>query len=181
MTTTAIAWAIGILGAFAIVRRILLRRYFRRMGFAGGGWGHGFGRHGGGRFGKRSIGRSFWLRAIFTKLDTTPGQEREIRAAIEEMQERAIDAKKDMPEARTNIARALNADAFDTGALEAVNARVDATAEKMKDAFGSALRRIHGVLDPKQRQRLAEVIASGGFRSFGGPGQGGPYRMGEVL
>ena len=176
MTTTAIAWAVGIMGAFAIVKRIMLRRYFRRMGFAGGG----FGRHGG-RFGKRGIGRSFWLRAIFAKLDTTPGQEREIRAAIEEMQERAIDAKKDLPEARTNIARALNADAFDTGALEAVHARVDATSEKMKDAFGSALRRIHGVLDPKQRQRLADVIASGGFRGFGGPGQGGPYRTSEVL
>ena len=181
MTTTAIAWAVGILSAFAIVKRIMFRRYARRMGFAGGGWGQGFGRHGGGgRWGKRGIGRSFWLRAIFAKLDTTPGQEREIRAAIEEMQDRAVDAKKGMPETRTNIARAVGTDDFDMGALEAFNARVDATAEMMKDAFGSTLRRIHGVLDAKQRQRLAELIASGGFRGFGGPG-GGPYRTTEVL
>ena len=55
----------------------------------------------------------------------------------------------------------------------------------MKDAFASALKRIHGVLDPKQRERLAELVGSGGFGRWGrwgrGGGGGGPYRGGAEI
>jgi len=43
----------------------------------------------------------------------------------------------------------------------------------MKEALAGALRRIHAILDPRQRERLAEIL-SRGPRYRGG--WGGPYR-----
>jgi len=175
MALCSIAIAAGVVGVVALIRGLVFRRRF------GGGGGCGRGR-GFGRFGARhggGIGRSFWLRALYAKLDTTPGQEREIRAALEELRERAVDAKSDLPEARANIARALAGEEFDGSAFEAVSARVDATAEKMKDALAAALKRIHGALDAKQRERLAAIVGKGGFGRWGGGG--GPYRDGAML
>ena len=170
MALCSIAVAAGILGVVMIVKRLVFRRRFGHLAFAGGPCG------GGGRFGGHSggIGGSFWLRALYAKLDTTPGQEREIRTALEELRERARDAKSDLPETRSNIARAIAGDTFDDSAFEAVSARVDATAEKMKDAFVSALKRIHAVLDGKQRERLADLVGKGAFGRWARGG--GPYR-----
>ncbi|HSO31640.1 MAG TPA: periplasmic heavy metal sensor [Labilithrix sp.] len=163
-------------------RLVLGRRFGGHHAFAGGHCGGGgFGppwRRGGGWGRGGGIGQSFWLRRIFARLDTTPGQEREIRAAIEDMRERAQDARSGLPETRASLARSIAGETFDAAAFEAVSARVDATSEKMKDAFASALKRIHGVLDPKQRERLAALVGSGGFGRWGrgGGGEGGPYR-----
>lgn len=191
MALCSIAMAAGIVGVMTLVRGLVFRRRFAHgggcgpQGFAGGACGgEGRGLRGWGRWrrfgGDGSIGRSFWLRALYTRLDTTPGQEREIRAAIEELRERAFDAKADLPETRENLSKALAGDVFDDSAFEAVSARFDATSEKMKDALASALKRIHGVLDPKQRERLAELVGKGfgpwgrgGFRGYGGPYRGG--------
>jgi len=144
-----------------------------RGGFRGWGWG---GRRGG-------IGGSFWLRMLYARLDTTPGQEREIRAAIEDLRDRAKDAKSGMFETRESLGKAIAGETFDDAAFEAVSARVDATSEKMKDALSAALKRIHAVLDPKQRERLADVVSRGAFGRWGrgGGGGGGPYRSSEEL
>ena len=175
MALCSIALAAGIVGVVALVRGLVFRRRFGGRGSCGGRGGRG----GGG------LGRSFWLRAIYAKLDTTPGQEREIRTALEELRERARDAKTGLPETRANIARAIAGEEFDGAAFEAVSARVDATAEKMKDAFASALKRIHGVLDARQRERLADIVGKGGFGRWGRggfpSGEGGPYRGGGEL
>jgi len=176
MALCSIAIAAGVVGLIAAARRLLFRRRF-----GAGGCGHG--RSGGyGRFG-HGPGQSFWLRALFGRLDTTPGQEREIRAALEELRERARDAKSGMIESRDGLGRAIAGETFDDGAFESVSARFDATSEKVKDAVRGALRRIHAVLDPKQRERLAELVTKGAFRRWGGgsgwvgPG-GAPYRGG---
>jgi Spy/CpxP family protein refolding chaperone len=166
MALCSIAMAAGVLGVVALVKRLVFRR---RLALHGGPWGSmrfGWGRGGG-------IGQSFWLRALYARLDTTPGQEREIRTALEELRDRARDAKNDLPETRENIARSIAGDAFDVSAFEAVSARVDGTASKLKDAFASALKRIHGVLDASQRARFAEILGKGGLPRWH---RGGPYR-----
>ena len=199
MALCSIAIAAGIVGVVAVVKRLVFRRRFGHLAFAGGPCGGGgfggmgfgdegascggrgfkrWGRHWGGHGG--GIGGSFWLRALYARLDTTPGQEREIRAAIEELRERARDAKSGLPETRENIGKSVAGETFDTAAFEAVSARFDATAEKMKDALASALKRIHAVLDPKQRERLADIVSKGAFGRFG-RGGGGPYRAGTEL
>lgn len=191
MAVCSVAIAAGVLGAVALAKMFFFRRRMMMMGYGGhgyegGGCGHrGFGRWGGfrGGWGGRfsGPGGSFWLRALFARLDTTPGQEREIRGAIEELRERARDAKSSMKESRDGLGRAIAGETFDESAFESVSARFDATSEKMKDAFASALKRIHGVLDPKQRERLAELVSKGMFGrggggGWGGGGWGGPYR-----
>jgi Spy/CpxP family protein refolding chaperone len=199
MALCSIALAAGIVGVVAMVKGLVLRRRFGHLAFAGGpcggagfggyggegggsSWGgHGFRRWGRGHGG--GIGGSFWLRMLYTRLDTTPGQEREIRAALEELRERARDAKSGMLETRENLGKSVAGEEFDTSAFEAVSARLDATSEKMKDAAASALKRIHGVLDAKQRERLAELVSKGAFGRWapGGAGGGGPYRSGAEL
>lgn len=184
MALCTIAIAAGVVGVIAAAKRLVFRRRFGVLGCGAGGHG-GFSGHG--RFG-RGPGQSFWLRALFGRLDTTPGQEREIRAALEELRDRARDAKSGMIESRDGLGRAVAGDSFDDGAFESVSARFDATGEKMKDAVRGALRRIHAVLDPKQRERLAELVTKGAFRRWGGGGGGGgggwggygggPYRGG---
>ncbi len=195
MALCSLGIAAGIIGVVALVKGLVFRRRFGHHALeAGGGCGGGFGgppwarRWGRGGFGghRGGIGGSFWLRALYARLDTTPGQERDIRAAIEELRERARDAKSNLPEARENIGKAIAGETFDTGAFEAVSARFDATGEKLKDALSSALKRIHGVLDPKQRERLADIVSRGGFGGWGrgrggGGGWGGPYRSGVDL
>ena len=194
MAMCSIAIAAGIVGVMALVKGLVFRRRFGHLAFAGGPcggggfghrgegggppWGRGFrgwgrGGHGGG------IGGSFWLRMLYTRLDTTPGQEREIRAALEELRERGRDAKSGMLETRESLGKSVVGEEFDAAAFEAVSARIDATSEKMKDAAASALKRIHGVLDPKQRERLAELVSRGAFGRWGRGGGGGPYRTAE--
>lgn len=208
MALCSIAIAAGVVGVVAVVKRLVFRRRFGHLAFAGGpcgggGPGFGYGGCGNGGYGggedegpscgsgsarfrrwgrgghRGGIGRSFWLRMLYARLDTTPGQEREIRAAIEELRDRAKDAKSGMLETRESLGKSVAGETFDDAAFEAVSARVDATSEKMKDALSSALKRVHAVLDPKQRERLAELVSKGAFGRWGrGGGGGGPYRSG---
>ncbi len=191
MAICSIAVAAGIVGVVALVKGLVFRRRFGHLAFAGGpcggggfggydGEGGGFRRWGRGGHGG-GIGGSFWLRMLYARLDTTPGQEREIRAALEDLRERARDAKSGMLETRESLGKSVAGEEFDTAAFEAVSARIDATSEKMKDAAASALKRIHGVLDPKQRERLAGLVSKGAFGRWGRGGGGGPYRSGADL
>ena len=160
MALCGIGIAAGVIGVVALVRRFILARRFGGRRFGGHGWGRG-------------PGASFWLRAIFARLDTTPGQEREIRSAIEEFQTQARSAKDGLKGAREHLAKAMGGGAFDESALIEASATAEDASGKVKDALAAALRRIHGVLDARQRERLAALLARGPrFRG----GWGGPYR-----
>jgi Spy/CpxP family protein refolding chaperone len=174
MALCSIGIAAGIIGLVALVKRAF---FHRRFGHGGGGcgsrghghWrGHWRGRHGGGP------GGSWWLRALFSRLDTTPGQEREIRAAIEEVQSVAREAKQGVFGSRENIAKAVGGEVFDPSAIDDASAQLDAATARVKEAFRASLEKVHAVLDPKQRERLAELLQKGVGR--GGYGWGGPYR-----
>jgi uncharacterized membrane protein len=173
------AIAAGIIGAVMVlklVRAMFWRRRMMRYGYAGGCDGGWRGHHRGGWGGPpwaRGPGKSFWLRALFAKLDTTPGQEREIRSAIEDFQREARGAKDGFKGAREKLAEAFGASELDEALLVEARAAAEDVTGKVKDAFAATLRRIHAVLDPKQRERLAELLAKGP-RSRGP--WGGPYR-----
>lgn len=165
MALCSIGIAAGIIGLVALVKRAF---FHRRCGHRG----HWRGRYGGGGHGP---GRSWWLRALFSRLDTTPGQEREIRSAIEEVQRVAREAKQGVIGSREKIAKAVAGDVFDPGAVDDASAQVDAATARVKEAFRASLERVHGILDAKQRERLAELLEKGAGRgSF--YGWGGPYR-----
>jgi uncharacterized membrane protein len=174
MTLCSIAIAAGVLGMVALARRFVFRR--RMFGGSCGGARHRWGRGGfGGPFG--GPGGTFWLRALFARLDTTPGQEREIRSAIEDFQTTAREAKGGLRGTRDDLAKAISGEVFDEIALGEASVRADGVTSTVKEAFAQALKRIHGVLDSKQRERLAELLTKGrGALRGGWGGGGGPYR-----
>lgn len=139
--------------------------------WAGRGWhagpeGRGFGGPGG--FG---LGR-FWLRGLFEHLDTTPGQEKVIAAAVEDVRKAAAEIRGEAGRTRSDVAKAVKGESFDETRMGETFARHDQAMDSMRKAVVGAMAQVHAVLDEKQRLRFAELIESGPY--FGG--FGGPYR-----
>src|SRR5205823_5502567 len=141
--------------------------------------------------GGRGWGRSFFLRGIFERLDTSPGQEKAIRAALDELRAATHGVRDEMAAAREETARVIRGEALDDDALGGIRARTSAAADTMQSAALTALGKIHEALDERQRNLLADLIDAGprGFGGFGrawgggsggGRGRGGPYRGSQV-
>ena len=147
-------------------------------GWGGGGWGHGRGRWGEGRGHDGPWdGASFFLRGLYEQLDATPGQEKVIREAAEELRDNARKLKDELRGSRTDVAHAVRSPSFDETRIGEVFAKHDTAIESMRKAAVGAVAKVHAVLDDKQRERLAELIESGPFRGGRrGRGDGGPYR-----
>jgi hypothetical protein len=150
-------------------------------GGCGGDGGEGYDvdpRGGYGRW-RGGWGRSFFLRALFERLDTSPGQEKAIRAALDELRAATRSVREEMNGARVDVARVIRGDRVDDETLGEVSAKATAAAESMRSATAGALGKIHDALDERQRNMLADLIESGpgGFGRFGGWNRrGGPYR-----
>lgn len=142
-----------------------------RGGRRGGchGW-YGRHRHYGGHHDARS--RSSWmLRWLFERLDTTPGQEKAIRSAVDELLEELHGVKRTVQDSRADVARAMRGDEFNAEILGEVFARHDGAIDGLRKAGVGALAKVHDVLDPEQRSKLADLL-----ESMRGRGSGGPYR-----
>ena len=155
-------------------------------GSCGGGGGYrdfgghqdrGWGGHHDQGWGDR--GAPFWLRGLFQRLDTSPGQEKVIREAIDELRRSAADLRDEGRHTRSDVAKAVKSVSFDETVMGELFARHDTHLEKMrKDAVG-AIGKVHAVLDDRQREILAQIIERGPFGGqFGGPFGGGPFRRG---
>lgn len=165
-----LALGLGILG-FAAARHA--RRCHR--GYCGhhDGW-HGWHHHDhfGGGFGRRG------LYMALSRLDATPAQERAIVAEVDRLRERLRGAKSGIRDARPDLAAAIRGPLLDDAALGAVLGRVDAATTEARGAVTDALRNIHGLLDERQRERVADFLDHGWWRRGGGaPAGGGPYRV----
>ena len=144
----------------------------------GGGWGghhrgwggHSHGGHGGG-------GGDFWLRGISSRLDATPGQEKVIRQAIDELKAAAQSGKGELEATRRDVANAVRTGAVDEVQLGELFARHDEKLREMRKTFIGSLAKVNEALDEDQRKKLAEIL-EGGFGRFG-RGFGGPYRGGQ--
>lgn len=139
----------------------------------GGHWhGHHHHHHGGPR-GFRGGSRG-WMRWLFERLDTSPGQEKEIAAAVDELIGQARTLKEQGKSSRDDVARVFRSESLDENALGELFSRHDDALRELHKAFAGALGRIHNALDAEQRAKLAELIESGprGFGGFGGPYRG---------
>jgi uncharacterized membrane protein len=163
----AIVGAVVVFGLIGVARRIRRRRMGMRGGF--GRW-HGHARDGGGGYSRRS----WWLRGIFTKLDTTPGQEKAIRAALEELREIMKAAREEAKAARGELAQAIRGDVLDEGAFVTADVRIARVTDSMRRAVRDVIAKTHDALDPRQRATLADLLESGG-------GWRGPYRGAATL
>lgn len=179
-----------VIGALSLYGLIKVLRW-GRGGACGGGWrgrrhwhaghgGHGWHRHRAdwqgehdhdGREGFRDgSGPGFWLRGLFRRLDTTPGQEKVLRQSAQELMTAMAPLKAEMQDSRRDIAQALRTGTVDEVAMGELFARHDEKLRAARLAFVGALANVSEALDEDQRKRLADFLdRSGGWSGFGGP------------
>ena len=135
-----------------------------------GGRGWGRGAHCGGGLHRRGGMRGF-ARRLFETLDTSAGQEKEIRSAFSELFREAHGVREDFLASRSDVAKAMRGDYFDETSMGELFARHDDGLDKLRRAVVGALARVHAVLDENQRARLAELIEKGPWRFARGPSE----------
>jgi Spy/CpxP family protein refolding chaperone len=133
-------------------------RTHARAGFRRGGGGYGMG--------------NFVLRRLFEALDTSPGQEKVIAAAFEELRAEAAKHRGEVRKSREDLAKALRSPSFDETAMGELFARHDTALEALRKAVVGAMAKVHEALEPEQRTRLADLIEQtpGFWGAFGGRG-----------
>lgn len=113
-----------------------------------------------GHHGTRGRWRRYGLRRVLERLDTTPGQEKAILGAIDDLRERAESARDGIDETRQSVAAALREETLDehafAGLFDGHLAQIDA----LRDDVARAVSTIHETLTPKQRARLADLVES---------------------
>ena len=183
----------------------MLRRSYGYGGWGGGPWGYGrtCGGHGGwhggpyrarrgwysdGAFdddgedfepwrrrGGGPEGMFFGLRSILDRLETTPGQEKAIRAAFDELRGKGRAVKEDARGMRRDLAAAFRGESIDAETLGTIASRTSGAIDSARDAAIGAVLKIHDALDERQRAIVADLLESGlGFGRW--RGRGGPYR-----
>ncbi len=122
--------------------------------------GH-FGHHGPfGRF-RGGFGPRMMLRGLFERLDTTPGQEKVIAAAIADLRSHAKDAKMGLAGARHDVAEALRQESFDETLLGGALSRMDNVVDDLRKSALDAFAKVHATLDERQRRVLADLVETG--------------------
>jgi Spy/CpxP family protein refolding chaperone len=118
--------------------------------------------------------RSMFMNRLFEELDTTPGQEKEIRAAVEEVFDAGHKVKAGMHDIRRDVGEVFRSDELDASLMGDILSKQDDAVDEVRQAMAGGLARIHTALDPEQRARLARWLERGSH--FGRRGFGGPYR-----
>ncbi|MBX3251406.1 MAG: periplasmic heavy metal sensor [Myxococcales bacterium] len=167
-----------VVGFACLIGFVTVLRRGRRARFSGP-WGgchrarghHHHHHHRGGR-GWRGRGPHAWLYGLFERLDTSPGQEKVIRHALDDVLNEAWGLRGDLRALGDAARSSVAAPSFDESALDAVFAEQDEKLARLRVSAKDALRQIHEALDEEQRAELARLL---GGRSLGRFGLG-PYR-----
>lgn len=159
----------GTLCLIALIATLRRRRFAHyafahRYGYGHGpfGWhghGHGYGHGYGGRYAPGRGHRA--RRLLFEVLDTTPGQEKVIAQAADNVLDAMDGAGDELQAARKELAAAIGGDVLDEAALRAALDRALGVAQKATTELTQVLPAVHAALDGQQRKRLAELIAEG--------------------
>jgi Spy/CpxP family protein refolding chaperone len=101
------------------------------------------------------------LRFLAYKLDLDEQQIAELARILGDLKTERAQAEVDARRATASLADAISGDQFDTAAATGAGAIRVTTAEHLRDAVVKALGRLHTLLAPEQRQRLAYLIRTG--------------------
>ena len=179
-----------LIGTACLIGLIKVARHGRgcgRWGYGGygGPWGHSH-HHGGfgGSARRGGFGRTFWLRGAFERLQTTPGQEKVIVEAVDELTEIFRKARDEFRATRGDFAGVFRSETVDEASVSDIFLRHDTTLSETRRAAVEAIHRIHDALTEKQRAEVADFLENGpglrgrgwGGRGWGGGRDGGPYR-----
>ena len=135
----------------------------------GRGWG-GHGSHGG--------PRRWMLRRLFERLDTTPGQEKVILEAAEQVEQNGRAAKEAFFGGRVDIGRAMRGETFDTAAVNEAFEKQQTAVDAFKKTVLEQMQKIHEALTPEQRLAAGDLIENGP-RALHGGGCGGGHGRGR--
>jgi Spy/CpxP family protein refolding chaperone len=127
---------------------------------------HGYGRHGADPFeGQPGFGGGWGvrrpLRFLAHKLDLDEKQVAELARILDELKIERAQAEVDDRRARAEFADALLGETFDADKASAAGERRVQSAGKVRDALTHALRAIHALLKPEQRERFAYLVRTG--------------------
>ncbi len=125
-------------------------------GGPGGGWGFGGGGPEGGGYGVRRP-----LRYLIHKLELSEKQATQLAKVIDELKTERAQAEVDERRSTASFADAVSGESFDEAAAKATAERRAETAQRLGAAVEKALREIHALLDPEQRETFAYLIRSG--------------------
>lgn len=170
-----------VIGIASLIGLIAVLRRGRHARFAGGCGHHRHHGHRGHRGGPRGHRRGWgrgpfaMLDGLFSHLDTSPGQEKAIRAALSELFDEAHSLRGEVRETGEAARAAVAGPAFDGHALDAAFERHDAKLARLREGAKETLRKIHEALDDEQRAELGRVLARRGFGPLERFGFG-PYR-----
>jgi hypothetical protein len=147
-------------------------------GYRGGGrWGEGgYGDHSWGPpwrhrgHGGRGFGPRFFLRSIFERLETTPGQEKVVMQAADEIRDAFGKAKSNLRETRSDFARIFRGDVVDEASLSDIFVKHDTVISETRRSAVEAVRKAHEALTEEQRSRVADFIERGRGREGWGRG-----------
>lgn len=141
---------LGLLGA------AILFKIGRRMMY-GGGCGGGRRRHmRRGGYGRRFSGR--WLDWLFERLDTSHGQEKVMREAAREVEDAMRSVKGLGRKHKRDLADIIRGNDFDHEAVGETWTEQDQALEKVRMSIVTALQKVHEVLEPRQREQLADML-----------------------
>jgi hypothetical protein len=117
--------------------------------------------HDGGDLGAGAFGVRRPLRFLAYKLDLDEQQVAELARILGELKTERAQAEVDGRRATASFADALGGESFDAAKAAAAGAMRVTSAEHLRDAVIRALERIHALLEPDQRERLAYLIRTG--------------------
>jgi len=101
---------------------------------------------------------------IASRLEATPEQYRVIRNEVEQFADKTQELRGEFRLSRDDITNAMRGESFDEEIMGEGFARQDDRIREVREQLVGALARIHDVLEPAQRERLAEVSQHFGHR-----------------
>jgi Spy/CpxP family protein refolding chaperone len=153
-----------LIGLVKVLRRG--RGWHGRWGYGGyGGCGHhgSYGATGYGGYGGYGGPRRWFLRSLFERLETTPGQEKAILAALDELRENRRVVRDEAQQTRADLARAVASGLIDDATLEETFARHDRLLAQLRVSFVEALKKVTEALDERQRRQVGDLLEGGRF------------------
>jgi Spy/CpxP family protein refolding chaperone len=135
---------------------------------SGGYDDHGYEGHHGPPWRRGGFGPRMFLRRAFERLDTTPGQEKVIVQAIDELRDTFAKARGELKGTRDDFARVIRSEHLDEASLADIFMKHDTTISATRREAVESLRKIHDALTEKQRAQVADLLERGpGFGSWG--------------
>ncbi len=112
----------------------------------------------------RSRGTEHMAGWLASELEATPEQYRVIRNEAEQFADKTQELRGEFRLSRDDITNAMRGESFDEEIMGESFARQDERIREVREQLVGALARVHDVLDPHQRERLAALSQHFGHR-----------------